>query len=254
MSQQLAHDDRHGASAYGLTEQQRNFYDTFGALRLPGLMAHEFNAISDAFDEVFSSDPEGLVESHERVHFGERRLILMHMIERHPTLLALRHDPRITSVVHDVMGPDAAYLGSDGNIMWCETDWHCDIFKAPIEKRHLKVFLYLEALDASSGALRIIPGTSHYQSEFATGLRAMASRPGGAQERFGVDPRDLPYWAIENQPGDVLLGNYRNLHATFGAVGRARRVITLNYGEEPLADSDFTADMIAFAERSRLTG
>ena len=245
MSQQLAPDDRSEASRLGLTEQQCNFYRTFGALRLPGLLADEIDAISEAFDSVFSSDPEGLIESHEKIHFGDRRLILMEMIERHDTLRALRDDPRITSVVHDVMGPNAVYLGSDGNIMWCETDWHCDIFKAPIDRRHLKVFLYLEPLDAASGALRIVPGTSHYETDFATGLRAMSLRPGGVRERFGVDPRDLPSWAIENQPGDVLLGDYRNIHAAFGAVGRARRVITLNYGEEQLEESDITADVVA---------
>lgn len=245
MSQQLVPDDRTGTSRLGLTEQQRDFYGTFGALRLPGLMADEIEAISEAFDSVFASEPEGLIESHEKVHFGDRRLILMDMIERHETLLALRDDPRITSVVHDVMGPDAVYLGSDGNIMWCETDWHCDIFKAPIERRHLKVFLYLEHLDGTSGALRIVPGTSHYQTDFASSLRAMSLRPGGVSERFGIDPRDLPSWALENEPGDVLLGDYRNIHAAFGAVGTARRVITLNYGEHQIDDSDIVADLMA---------
>ena len=52
-------------------------------------------------------------------------------------------------------------------------------------------------------------------------------RPG-----FGVPPKDVPAYAAESRPGDVVMFDQHTYHASFG--GRSgRRMLTLNYTTVP---------------------
>jgi hypothetical protein len=51
-------------------------------------------------------------------------------------------------------------------------------------------------------------------------------------EPFGVPARDVPCFALESEPGDVVFFDQCTWHAAFG--GRAgRRMFTLNFGAKP---------------------
>ncbi len=211
-----------------LSPQERKFFETFGFLRLPGLVADDIDAISDAFDEVFAA--QTAYETFEQVHFEQRRLSIPFFLEYHPRLKELESDPRILGVVTSLMGPEFRYRQADGNVLHCDTSWHCDIYDSPLERFHIKLFFYLDRLDAGSGALRVIPGSNDYVSSYAHNLRADLAPWSEVENRFGVTPEQIPSFAIDNEPGDVIVGNYRTLHATFGGV-EGRRLFTMNYGE-----------------------
>jgi ectoine hydroxylase-related dioxygenase (phytanoyl-CoA dioxygenase family) len=123
----------------------------------------------------------------------------------------------------------------------------------------IKVALYLDPVGSDTGCLRVIPGSHRspwHEQLWSLHLdipdRALALehvRPkmlemwerdtggpeGGEQlltdpdvNHFGLDPCDVPAFAIESQPGDVVFFSYQLWHASFG--GRSgRRMFTLNF-------------------------
>ena len=218
---------------YRLTPQQVHFFETFGFLHLPGLFAAEAAQIDRGFESVFE-DGGQLIETAESVHGDQRRVIAPAVVERSEDLLWLRTDPRVLGLVVSLLGPDAEYAMSDGNLMWCDTTWHCDIYNSPLERYHVKLFFYLDPLDAHSGALRVVPGTNDWQSVFATSVRSGALQPEGVRKAFGVEPEDLPSWTVDTVPGDLVIGNFRSIHGTFNGVER-RRLFTMNYREPDFA-------------------
>ncbi len=211
---------------FRLSPQQLAFYETFGFLRLPRLFAEDIDAIIAAFEAGFVEGPT--LEMSEDVHFGMRRVAAPGIVERSARLRELIEDPRIVGIVRSVFGDTSEWAGSDGNLMWCDTAWHCDLYGSPIDRYHLKLFFYLDPVDARSGGLRVIPGTHFYAGSFARGLRQKVSRWQDVEGIFGVRVEDLPSVAVPSEPGDVILGNFRTLHATFGG-GPRRRLLTMNF-------------------------
>lgn len=242
-------------SAFALTPQQVRFFETFGFVRLPGLFADDIGAISATFDEaVRRIDTEGAlspeppadygdygsmfadvkaVVTHDHVHFGERRVILPMVVERNEPISYLTTDPRVVGVVHSLIGQHYEAIGSDGNVFSCDTAWHCDIFQSPLEQLHIKMFLYLDRLDSDSGAIRVIPGTNHWDSPYAESLRGDLADHEQIEERFGVAGDQIPSWTVPNEPGDLIVGAFRTIHATYGGAA-GRRLIALSF-KEPAA-------------------
>lgn len=230
-----------------LDAAQLRFFETFGFLRLPGLFADEIDDITTAFEARFAATPpsdphheldtEGFgeafasrsrIDSYHHLNFGEHRAIIPEFVETTEGLRWLLSDERIVGIVTSVLGPDHEYRSSDGNLLWCDTSWHCDLYDAPLDRYHVKLFFYLDPIDADSGALRVIPGTHHWTSEFATTLRRDLDDWTKVPELFGVAVDEIPSWTVESRPGDLLVGNFRTIHATFNSAPR-RRLFTLNY-------------------------
>ncbi len=212
----------------GLTAQQLRFFDAFGFLHVPGFLGDDTVEVIDAFDEVFANN-----EAHdmfEKVHFSERRQVIPLFCDQHPRLKALESDPRILGVLESLFPNGFEYRQTDGNLLDCDTSWHCDVYDSPLERFCVKLFFYLDELDGDSGGLRVIPGTNDFTSDFAREMRLELEPWTAVEERFGVTPQEIPSWPIRNQPGDLIIGNYRTVHATFG--GRpGRRLFTMNYRE-----------------------
>lgn len=206
------------------------YFETFGFVRLPGLFADDIAELTEAFEAVFAAQQEQAYETFDDMHFGRRRLSLPYFLEYHPRLKELETDPRILGVVTSLMGDGYEYRQTDGNLLWCDTSWHCDIYDSPLDQFHIKLFFYLDPLGADSGALRVIPGTNFQDSAYARGLRNDLHPWSGIEEHFGVTPDQIPSFAIDNEPGDLIVGNFRTIHATFGGAER-RRLFTMNYAE-----------------------
>jgi hypothetical protein len=209
-----------------LSPQQVKFFETFGFVRLPGLFRDDLEEISDAFESVFATATP--IEMRETVHFDQRRQAIPLFLDYHPRLKQLETDPRVLGVVRSLLGDEFEYRQADGNLLWCDTSWHCDIYGAPLKEYNIKLFFYLDQLDGSSGALRVIPGTNLHDSRFAVGLRNELQPWDDIEARFGVSPEEIPGYAIPNEPGDVIVGSFRTMHATFGGPPR-RRLFTINY-------------------------
>lgn len=205
----------------GLTEQQLRFYRTFGFLKFPGLFAAEIDAITSAFEEVWSASG--------RTHDRMKRSMLIPFVDQHERLSALLDDPRIDETIAAILGDDYNYETSDGNYYVGDTKWHSD--KEPDDPHEsLKVAFYLDPVTPDTGCLRVIPGSVHPGDRFLAMLHeavpfTTASRP---EEAWGVPGSEVPGYAIESTPGDMLLFNHRIKHSSWGG-GDRRRMFTLNF-------------------------
>jgi hypothetical protein len=178
---------RRVADSFELTPQQVRFFEAFGFLHLRQMFADDVDELIAAFEAVFDDPTIEKYEMHQQVHFDEHRVIVPAIVDKHPRLAALKSDPRLLGIVHSLLGDSIEYAESDGNLLYCDTAWHCDIYDAPMDQYHIKLFLYFDELHADSGGLRVIPGTNHYLSPFATllrrDLREWANARGAARDR-----------------------------------------------------------------------
>ncbi|MCC5952377.1 MAG: phytanoyl-CoA dioxygenase family protein [Acidimicrobiia bacterium] len=234
------------AEAHRLTPQQLAYFTTFGYLRIPGLFAEDIDAIAAGFDEVMATNETW--DSNEWLHFEQKRSIVPRFIDRHPTLDALRSDPRILGVVTSIIGPTYEYAESDGSLFFCDTSWHPDFYGAPIDQFHLKLSFYLDPLTAATGAIRMIPGTNHHPSPYARTLYRTLQKPDEIRDAFGVDYDQIPSVAVESKPGDLLLWNYRTIHASFGG-SDGRRLFSVSFRQP--RDEQGTGDQKAAKRRQR---
>ena len=217
-------------TAFQLTPQQITFFQTFGFVKLSGLMADDIDRILDGFEAVFADEANQRMVTNVDLHDNQTRTIIMSFIDKDPRLSWIRDDPRVVSVVHSLIGSEYEYAESDGNLFSCESHWHADIYGAPIERYHIKFSFYLDPLSAESGAIRMIPGTNHYDTEYARNLRAYTFDPARIATTLGVEPRDLPSYPLESQPGDVIVWNYRTIHASYYG-GHRRRLFSVSFRE-----------------------
>lgn len=214
-----------------LTPQQRNYFETFGFLVLPGLLLDDIDRICEGFDDVFASRP--VSEYRHALHFHDlRELVCPAFIDSSEKLSWLRADPRITGIVTSLIEGEHEYRESDGNRFSCDTGWHSDIFRATMDRLHLKIYLYLDPLRGETGALRMMPGTNTSSGSYGPTVRGQLWEVDGPGEKFGIDPREIPSYTIETEPGDVIVGDFRTLHATFGGKP-GRRLITVNFCASP---------------------
>jgi ectoine hydroxylase-related dioxygenase (phytanoyl-CoA dioxygenase family) len=107
----------------------------------------------------------------------------------------------------------------------------------------IKVAFYLDPVAKDTGCLRVIPGSHRLPlHEDLRPLREQRVDP--TISPLGAEPRDVPCYPLESQPGDVVLFNQNLWHASFG--GRTgRRMFTLNFGAQPSAD-----DQIAYLQNT----
>jgi hypothetical protein len=209
-----------GTMARLLTTPQQNFFDTFGYLSLPGLLADVIEEIIEAFEQVWADRGGG---HHGEQHDEERRSCIVPFIDQHPRLCALLDDERIDGLLCDLLGDDYNYSGSDGNYYAGDTQWHSDGFKQT-QHRYVKIAFYLDDLDADTGCLRVIPGSHIPQDSFAETLQQHVKEIG---DWWGVDGSQVPAQAMATTPGDIAVFNHNLKHAAFGGSGR-RRMFTIN--------------------------
>ena len=132
----------------------------------------------------------------------------------------------------------------------------------------IKVAFYLDPVGKDSGALRVIPGAHRnpYHDRLWSlhlnipdnaaryedvGPRLLelweqdtGSRDGGERllsdakvNHFGVEPRDIPSYPIESEPGDGVFFSHQMWHSSFGGkVGR--RMFTLNFRSAQTDDGE----------------
>lgn len=220
-------------SSTRLTREQLSFFETFGFLALPGLMADSSSRIIEEFEGIWAANGGG----HNRAaHDGTRRSCSVQFIDQSAYLSALLDDPRIHDVAASILGDDFNYKGSDGNYYTGDTRWHSDGYGGRGGVRHIKLAFYLDPLTSETGALRVIPGSHRVGEPFADELERDIR---ASEERWGVDGRHVPAISLDTAPGDVLVFNHDIKHAAFGGSNR-RRMFTMNccqrYPEEKLQD------------------
>jgi Phytanoyl-CoA dioxygenase (PhyH) len=221
--------------AFQLSPQQVAYFDTFGFLMLPGLFKDDVEEIVAGFERIFADESNTRMETHHPLHGEQRRVIILSFIDKDPCLRQLRQDSRVLGIVNSLIGERNEYAESDGSIFYCESSWHADIYGAPMHKYHVKLSFYLDPLFAESGAIRMIPGTNHFQETFATTLRTNLEDPLGIGAVYGVDGAEIPSFALASNPGDVVVWNYRTLHASYNG-GDRRRLFSISFREPSTAN------------------
>lgn len=196
---------------FALTQHQQNFFDTFGYLKIPAVLSNEMPAISEAFNSLYEANSQQVIEWQHEAHYMKSRKVLLQFIERQPMLSALLDHSVIDGVFRSILGEDYLYRASESNIFAGDTYWHSDIYGAPFKYQHIKILIYLEPLDAQSGAFRVIPGSHHFGDRYANLLEKLAWKH---EEHYGLHKDDMPSVVVPTQPGDLLVFDYRLKHAT----------------------------------------
>lgn len=195
-----------------LSQQQRDQFATFGYLVLPGLVKEELGWILEEFEAVFQN--RGVV------HDGTKRSIVVPFIDQREKLSTLIDNPKIVGLISGLLGNDFNYLGGDGNYYTGDTQWHSDGWHDI--GTFLKVALYLDPVTATTGCLRVIPGTHKVDIKDWDARKAR-----NAPELWGIPQSQVPAIPLESTPGDVVAFNHNLMHASFGGSSR-RRMFTLN--------------------------
>ena len=246
-----------------ISPEQRCFFDAFGFLVLrQGFSNKEALSIEEAYERIMK-DAYG--DPAQRSELTKKFVIDPGFCERSAFLRRLPDDPRILQTVHDLLGPGAFYTGSDGALRVGDTDWHPDQgwdpsiplgredpnFQAQSGHyyRGIKVAIYIDVVGPDTGCLRVVPGS--HQSPFHETLRSLhCDIPDrGAPllddpnfERVGLAPPQVPAYAIESSPGDVVFFSHQLWHAAIGG-DKGRRMFAMgfkaapsNEGQQRLAD------------------
>jgi ectoine hydroxylase-related dioxygenase (phytanoyl-CoA dioxygenase family) len=219
--------------AFSLSEEQVRFFQTFGYLGFPGLMADRIDEITNAFEAVWQERGGG---HGGQPHNGTARSCIVPFIDQSEALSSLIDDPRILALAKTLLGDDFNYMGSDGNYYVGDTGWHSDGWHPQGKPQHLKIAFYLDPVGRDSGALRVIPGSHHDGDAYA---KALQDQIRNSPEQWGIDGAQVPAVALETQPGDLVCFNHNTKHAAFGGSAR-RRMFTINlcqrYPQEGLQD------------------
>ena len=202
-----------------LTDQQHNFFNTFGYLGFPGLMADRAAEIDAAFEAIWGERGGG---HNGKAHDGTARSCIVPFIDQSEALSSLIDDPRIHGIATSLLGDAFNYMGSDGNYYVGDTRWHSDGWHP--QTLHIKIAFYLDSLTRDTGALRVIPGSHRLGDPYAEELQKQIRQ---SPELWGMEGKDLPAIALETNPGDILLFNHNTKHAAFGG-SKARRMFTIN--------------------------
>jgi hypothetical protein len=214
-----------------LTAAQIAFFETFGYLKFPGLLADRIDEIIDEFEALWTSHGGG---HGGKPHEGKARSCIVPFIDQRERLCSLLDDPRILGIATSLLGDDFNYMSSDGNYYAGDTGWHSDGWGQ--QTRHLKIAFYLDKLTRDTGCIRVMPGSHRVGDGYADALQDQVRT---SADVWDTDGRDVPAVAVEIQPGDIVCFNHNTKHAAFGGSSR-RRMFTMNlcqrYPEDRLAE------------------
>ena len=233
-----------------LTRRQKAHFETFGFLVFKGLYTpEEIETISAESDSILDEDRGG------EPFDGAARQAVLRFVERRPFLSTMPTDDRIFCAIEDLLGSGFYWIGGDGNLYVGDTHWHSDSTGEDREFGfdRIKVALYLDPVGRDTGCLRVIPGSHHIGlhqlleplRHLRVAQRDVGGKPMSREEQreagiardfddtpFGVESPELPHFALESEPGDVVFFNHRLWHSSFGGK-TGRRMFTMNFAEDP---------------------
>ncbi len=203
-----------------LSDKQVLYFNTFGFLILRKLLTPaEMATINDEF-----------MRRHEFVHRakpfdGTERQGVSLMGADTPLLASFVEDPRFLAIAEELYGEDVIGGGIGGDRYVADSQWHPDV--GAEHEGGPKFAIYLQPLDATTGALRVIPGS--HKSPFHDEIRG---KLGMHMEKSGFTTPELPAYVCESTPGDVAVFDMRTWHASWGG-GKDRHMISMVYLRNP---------------------
>ncbi|MCF6473400.1 phytanoyl-CoA dioxygenase family protein [Nonomuraea sp. MG754425] len=192
---------------------------------------HVRHALSDDFftalaKEIRTTLAQAFVldQSNEEA-LGRAGFYLPMMGERTPVSRELCVDPGLLDVAERLLGAFPLLKPAKGILYEDASGWHADTFD-----RHLsavKVAVYLDPLNETNGALRVIPGS--HMEPFSSELTTWRQRTRGPALPLdeAAEARDWPAICLATEPGDALLFDPHLWHAS--VLGRRRYQWTVSY-------------------------
>lgn len=221
-----------------LTQHELLHFETFGFVILRDLFTdEEMKTLSDEFET-------GLAAAYDHRPFdGTERHWTMMMGPETPFFASLLDDRRFYEPAEQLYGEDAFGVGCDANQYVGDTHWHPDHRIDPKDDCFgVKFAFYLDPVDGTSGALRLIPGS--HKSPFHEEVRS-------SLERLKLPVADVPSCICSSNPGDVLAFDMRTWHASAGGA-TGRRMSTCVFYNNPRTEAEEAATRKR-AESSRKT-
>lgn len=106
-----------------LTQEQIRFFNTFGYLTFPGLLADGIDRIIEEFEKIWRDHGGG---HDNKQHEGKARSCIVPFPDQSEYLSSLLDDPRIHDIIASLLGDDFNYTSGDGNFYVGDTQWHSD--------------------------------------------------------------------------------------------------------------------------------
>lgn len=236
-----------GRTCYGfamLTKQQIETYRRDGYLVIPRLIQGEQLAelrsltdriVADARGVYANDDLYDLEPSHSAALPRVRRLKPA-IFKRYDFFKALTRDPKITSVLSQLLGPDIRLYGGKLNMKSAgygsPVEWHQDwAFYPHTNDDVLATGIYLDDCDEANGPLLVLPGTHHGPTfdHHANGRFCGAMNP----DACGVDIAKAV--ALTGPAGSMTIHHARLVHGS--ALNRSNRQRRLLLHEYTAADA-----------------
>ncbi len=204
-----------------LTDQQMAFFDTFGFLYFPALLADCIKNIISEFEAIWTAHGGG---HHGKDHDGVSRSCILPFPDQSEYLSSLLDDPRIHDIAASICCDDFNYTSGDGNFYASDTNWHSDGYSGE-RILSIKIAFYLDQLTRDTGALRVIPGSHRCGDAYADAIDRDIRE---GEQVWGLHGREVPALVLETTPGDIVVFNHNLKHAAFGGSVR-RRMFTMNF-------------------------
>ena len=204
-----------------ITSKQKAYFDTFGFIHLPKqFSAEEIDALTREADKLWKLDRDGRP-------FGGEGQGIQEFVEKGPVMTRFVEDDRIWGTVEALLGPRFLWNGSEGNLtVHTEHHWHTDRPNDPHATTY-SFHLYLDPVRADTGCLRVIPG-SHRPPLYDDLSPINAQKPDSTMETYGISGRDMPGYALESDPGDIVFFSQKIYHGVYGAQS-GRRFLKLRF-------------------------
>jgi len=214
-----------------LNEEQVQQYNVFGFVKLQNFFtADEQRTIRAEFDH------RAAVASSDEPFDGTQKQSFDMLGDETPFMTALFYSDRFVNTAEQLVGPVIGFT-VDASRRVTDTVWHYD--GGGNEAGGVLFANYLQPLCADTGALRFIAG-SHLQpwhgrldtlEAIGSQWSREAATPQEVKRAFdAID--DVPAYACETEPGDVIAFDYRTFHASLGG-SQDRHMCTFNYYTEP---------------------
>ena len=220
-----------------LTDEQIKGFETFGLVLIrEAFSLREMAAIIEANDQILAS-----VDANESNYPVDENDNIVAPIERNDDLRPLIEDDRIYQPMAQLLGSDFIWGGSETHreIDSPERDhtWHSDRPGDPEELAYtrIKIMLYLQPMKKDHGALRVIPGSHRYPLHEQISFFQKEHLTNPNPTYFGMTGDEVPCFAVETVPGDMLMFNQSLYHGAYGK-SPGRKYIALKFAARPSTD------------------
>lgn len=169
------------------------------------------SALSDAFGSAYGRNTRTDLVEDDVAAEGNFLPVMARATPFSSSLVA--DDPRFLPIADQILGTATVASPALATCLVSDTPWHND---GGLGERWVRFNAYLQPATASTGALRVLPGS--HRSDFAERIDRFLVEC----EQSADSPLLLPGHPIETHPGDVIAFDPRVRHSAFGGANRLR--------------------------------